>query len=165
MRFTQWGEYGIHCSAFVAKETAGTSGTVGAAEIAEAQGIAIDYVHQILHRLRKGGIVDSVRGPQGGYKLARPADQITLGDVLKASEGDTFEVICESKPIDNERCNTGAWCGLRVIWHDLKEHIDTFFVRYTLKDLIEKYSLGTSFSQSVQLPTGAKNSEPSVRSE
>ena len=135
MRITQWGEYGVHFSAQIAnKEKAGTP-IVGAAEIAQEQGVDVQYAQQILQRLRRGGIIDSVRGPQGGYKLTRPAGEITLLDILVAAEGDTFEIICETKPLGQDRCSAGATCGLRPIWYDLKEHVNGFLRSYTLEQL------------------------------
>jgi Rrf2 family iron-sulfur cluster assembly transcriptional regulator len=136
MRITQWGEYGVHCAAFIAHREAKGSGPVGAQEISHAQGIALDYAQQILQRLRKGGIIDSVRGPQGGYKLARQPQTITLRDILIASEGDTFEVICDTKPLSLERCNESAFCALRDVWTDLKAHVDSFLITHTLETLV-----------------------------
>ena len=136
MRITQWGEYGIHCAVFIArKETAGAT-AVPAADIAADQKIALDYTQQILQRLRKNNIVKSIRGPQGGYKLSRPAKDISLKDILVASEGDTFEVICDSKPIHKDCCAPGAQCNLRAVWRALKEHVDVFLTKYSLDDIV-----------------------------
>jgi len=135
MRITQWGEYGIHFSAFLARREREGAATTGAAEIAKSQGIDLQYAQQILQRLRRGGIVDSVRGPAGGYHLCRPANLITLGDVLVATEGETFEVICDAKPINGERCGASSQCGLRSLWHELKDHVDEFLRKYTVEEL------------------------------
>ena len=135
MRITQWGEYGIHFSAFLARREREGASTTGAAEIAKSQGIELQYAQQILQRLRRGGIVDSVRGPSGGYHLCRPANTITLGDVLVATEGETFEVICDAKPLSGDRCDPESPCGLRSLWHELKDHVDEFLKRYTVEEL------------------------------
>lgn len=135
MRITQWGEYGVHFSAMLARAAQDGRAVLGAAEVAREQGIDVQYAQQIFQRLRKGGVVESVRGPQGGYRLARPAEQITLRDILIAAEGDTFEVICEVKPLGDARCCPSGNCALRPIWYDLKQHIDQFFDRYTLNQL------------------------------
>ncbi len=137
MRITQWGEYGIHCATFIARlEKQGTK-AVPAADIAADQGIALDYAQQILQRLRKNKIVQSIRGPQGGYKLCRPASEITLQDIIVASEGDTFEVICETKPLNSDRCMPNAHCNLRPLWFALKDHVNAFLGRYTLEQVVE----------------------------
>lgn len=136
MHITQWGEYGVHCASFIALQQKSGAEAVRAAEIAEAQHIPLDYTQQILQRLRKNSIIKSVRGPHGGYLLSRPAAEITLRDILIAAEGDTFEVICEHKPLSQERCAPTGQCNLRPIWFGLREHVDSFLRRFTLEDLI-----------------------------
>jgi Rrf2 family transcriptional regulator, iron-sulfur cluster assembly transcription factor len=135
MRITQWGEYGVLCSTFLADKEQSENGTVGAMEIAKAHGIALEYAQQILQRLRRGGIIKSVRGPQGGYKLARGAREITLREVLLAAEGDTFEVICDTKPLHLPCCKEESDCGLRELWQGLKKEVDKYLNSYTLADL------------------------------
>jgi Rrf2 family iron-sulfur cluster assembly transcriptional regulator len=137
MHITQWGEYGIHCTVFIATMQARGQETVRAAEIAENQHIPIDYAQQILQRLRKGNLVASVRGPTGGYKLSRSPDEITLYDILVAAEGDTFELICESKPLSLDRCNSGAYCNLRPVWMGLKNVVNSFLSEVTLRTLMK----------------------------
>lgn len=138
MHITQWGEYGVHCATFIAQQQRNGAETVRASQIAEAQQIPLDYAQQILQRLRKNSIVKSVRGPQGGYLLSRPAQEITLRDILIAAEGDTFEVICEYKPLSSDRCSPGAaeQCNLRPLWFGLRQHVDEFLMRFTLEDLL-----------------------------
>ena len=134
MKITQWGEYGIHCCLLLAREHGNGDGTLSAAEIAGEQHIDMPYAQQIIQRLRKSGIVSSVRGAQGGYRLSRSPDSITLLDILAAEEGDTFQIICNTKPID-ERCESGTPCNLRPVWFRLREHIDSFLSGITLADL------------------------------
>lgn len=135
MRITQWGEYGIHFSAYMARREREGAPMVSAGEIASRQGVDIQYAQQILQRLRRGGIIDSVRGPAGGYRLARPPLEITLRDILTATEGGTFEVICENKPLGGERCAPGTACGLRGLWFELQDHVNVFLMRHTLDEL------------------------------
>lgn len=141
MRITQWGEYGIHCAAYLARRALEGAATVGAAEIAEAQGIDVQYAQQILQRLRRGNVIESVRGPHGGYRLTRPPAAITLGEVLTAAEGATFELICESKPIDPTRCSQSSACNLRALWEELRDHVNVFLNNKSLSDLIQRQSL------------------------
>lgn len=142
MHITQWAEYGIHFALFIAEAEHLGRCPIGASEIAEAQAIDLQYAQQILQRLRKGGIILSVRGPQGGYRLARPPEQITVRDILLAAEGTTFELICDAKPISTERCAKGAPCGIRVFWRELRDHIDRFLVTNTLADLLAQSPRG-----------------------
>jgi Rrf2 family iron-sulfur cluster assembly transcriptional regulator len=137
MRITQWGEYGILCSAFIARKVTEGCETVTATEISADQNIPVDYTRQILQRLKQGSVISTVRGPHGGYRLTRPAGEITLSDILHAAEGDTFEIICEKKPINSERCGSGMPCNLKDIWYGLRDHIENFLKNYTLEDLLK----------------------------
>ena len=118
MRVTKWGEYGILCCVYLARK--GPDACVGASEIAEHQSIPLQYTQQILQRLRKGGVIASVRGPGGGYKIARPAERISLKEILDAAEGFTFQVICESKSII---CDSSE-CLLKDTWYELRDAVD-----------------------------------------
>lgn len=131
MRVTKWGEYGVLCSLYLAKVERGEA--IGAADIAAAQLIPLQYTQQILQRLRKGGIIKSVRGPHGGYCLARPATDISLKDILYAAEGATFEVVCEENPVQSTCVFEG--CGLSRIWYDLREQIDALLSARSLAEL------------------------------
>jgi Rrf2 family iron-sulfur cluster assembly transcriptional regulator len=135
MRVTQWGEYGVLCAIELAKTRDSLS--LSAAEFSEVLKIDVQYAQQILHRLKRGAIVKSIRGPKGGYQLERSAEKITLKEILYAAEGDTFEVFCENKILDEERCSTVTkTCNLRPIWYRLREHIDNFLEQILLSDLI-----------------------------
>lgn len=138
MRITQWGEYGVHCTHYIARQELEGKKSVSAADVAASQNIDLLYAQQILQRLRRNNIVQSIRGPNGGYRLSRPPQEISLFDILKASEGDTFEVICETKPISTERCAPGPSCSLRPIWFKLRDHIDQFLGSYSLLDILNQ---------------------------
>ncbi|MCB0353846.1 MAG: Rrf2 family transcriptional regulator [Bdellovibrionales bacterium] len=136
MGVTKWGGYGVLCSLYLASRFhRDQEEAIGASEIAEAQLIPVQYTQQILQRLRKGEIIESVRGPKGGYRLTRQPIEITLKEILYAAEGDTFEVICDSGPIYDGLCNQGFVCALKDIWRDLKSSIDQFLDKQTLESL------------------------------
>lgn len=137
MRITQWGEYATQFCIFIAKREQDQQKTVSATEIAASLGVDQLYAQQILQRLRRGNIIKSVRGAQGGYCLTKTAAELTLKDIIVAAEGDTFEPICDSKPIDEQKCAASSYCGLRGVWYELREHIDKFLTARTLKDLLE----------------------------
>jgi len=132
---------GITSAASLRKESAGsgntTSTAVGAAEIAENQGIPTQYAQQILHRLRKGGVIKSVRGPKGGFLLARPANEISLHQILLSAEGQTFELICENDPVHEQACVHADSCGLRNIWEELQGTINSFLSSRSLASVLE----------------------------
>lgn len=141
MRVTKWGECGILCALHLAKKFGDPS--VGASEIAETQGIDLPYTQQILQRLRKGNVVESIRGPKGGYRLQRPPGEITLKDILYAVEGDTFQIVCDHAPLHPEadepsRCSTRETCSLHGVWQDLRVAIDRLLEERTLEDLLKQ---------------------------
>jgi Rrf2 family iron-sulfur cluster assembly transcriptional regulator len=136
MRVTRWGEYGILCSLYLARNH--DHGAVGAAEIAESQGIPLQYTQQILHRLRKGGVIASVRGPHGGYRLTKSPQETNLKEILYAAEGDTLELICDSNPVYGSCHEADRSCSLRDVWHDLKVSIDEMLTSRTLATLLAK---------------------------
>lgn len=140
MRITQWGEYGIHFSVMVALEEAKGHVPVGAERIAQYQGIDLHYAQQILQRLRKKGVVKSIRGPQGGYRLAKPSSEITIKDILIACEGSTLELICDNKTISHARCQNRDKCSLNTLWQGLKSCIDSFLSVYTLEEFAKGFS-------------------------
>jgi len=124
------------CSLQLAKRHGSEDEAIGAAEIAEHNLIPIQYTQQILQRLRKGGIIDSIRGPKGGYKLVASPELISIKQILVAAEGDTFQIICESS-ITATFCAPGNTCGLRAIWTDLRNVIDQFLDSRSLAWLLE----------------------------
>ena len=134
MRVTTWAEYGLIVSVHLAHRTG--DGPVAAREIAEREHLPADYVEQILLRLRRAGIVSSVRGARGGYRLARIPSEVTVKDVLDASEHGTFEVNCESHMVDPSRCCENAACAIRPVWFLLRQRIDEVLGAIRLSDLL-----------------------------
>lgn len=155
MRVTKWGEYGILCSLYLVEKGAYPHSNpensrrcktdaptpIGAAEISDDLAIPVQYTQQILQRLRKGDIIKSIRGPKGGYQLLYPPTQLTLRDVLCAAEGRTFDIICESQPISAELCSVNNFCGLKDVWFELKETVDSFLHSKTLSDIAKNHSV------------------------
>lgn len=114
------------------------SSPVAARELAEAERLPADYVEQILLRLRRAGLVESVRGARGGYYLAREPQEITVFDVMTASEHQTFEINCASHPVDAERCGPGSSCSIRPVWHALQRRVDDLLSGISLADLLRE---------------------------
>lgn len=134
MRVTTWAEYGLIVSVHLARRNG--EGPVAARELAVQEKLPADYVEQILLRLRRAGIVNSVRGARGGYLLSRPADAISVKDVLDASEHGTFEVNCERHLVSAERCAFDSDCSIRPVWQVLKVRIDETLAAIHLADLL-----------------------------
>src|SRR5712691_4683003 len=134
MRITTWGEYGLIVSVNLARRVEG--GPVAARELAEQEKLPHDYVEQILLRLRRAGLVESVRGAKGGYHLARGPQAITVKDVIEASEHVTFEVNCDLHPVDPQRCSPDASCSIRPVWRMLEQRINELLSGFSLADLL-----------------------------
>ncbi len=138
MRVTTWAEYGLIVSLHLARRAG--NGPVAARDMAEREKLPADYVEQILLRLRRAGLVDSVRGARGGYLLARSPDEITVRDVLDASEHGTFEVNCECHRVADARCGADAGCAVRPVWQLLQRRIDETLGSIRLGDLLHEES-------------------------
>ncbi len=136
MRVTTWAEYGLIVSLHLARRAG--NGPVAARDMAEKEKLPADYVEQILLRLRRAGLVDSVRGARGGYLLARSAEDITVRDVLEASEHGTFEVNCDCHRVADARCGSESGCSVRPVWQLLQRRIDETLGGIRLGDLLHE---------------------------
>jgi Rrf2 family protein len=134
MRVTTWGEYGLLVALHLARRAG--EGPVAARELSEQERLPHDYVEQILLRLRRAGLIESVRGARGGYALARLPLDVTVRDVLAASEKVTFEVNCDLHPVDSQRCSPDAQCSIRPVWRMLERRINEVLAGVTLADLL-----------------------------
>src|SRR5215218_4991003 len=134
MRITTWAEYGVICALHLAKR--GDNGPVTGRDMAGQERLPPDYVEQILLRLRRAGVIKSVRGARGGYLLARPPHEITIRDVIHASELETFDLHCVSHPVGEDRCSASHSCSIRPVWVMLQQKIDMVLDSVKLSDLL-----------------------------
>jgi Rrf2 family protein len=134
VRITTQAEYGLICALHLARRMDG--GPVTGREIASTERLPADYVEQIMLKLRRAEIVKSTRGARGGYHLARDPDQITVRDVIAASEHSTFEVHCITHPVEEERCASSHDCSIRPVWLLLQQRIDDVLAGVRLSDLL-----------------------------
>ena len=95
-----------------------------------------DDVEQILLRLRRADIVRSTRGAHGGYMLSRGAAEISVRDVIAASELTTFDMHCVTHPVEAERCAESSACSIRPVWQLLQRKIDDVLEGVHLADLL-----------------------------
>jgi Rrf2 family protein len=138
VRITTLAEYGVICALHLARRA--SEGPITGREMAETERLPGDYVEQILLRMRRAGIVASTRGAHGGYALARPADQISIRDVIEASEMTTFDLHCLSHPVEEERCSSSHNCSIRPVWMLLQQKIDDVLGGVHLSDLLVEES-------------------------
>jgi Rrf2 family iron-sulfur cluster assembly transcriptional regulator len=115
------------------QEQACSAGPVSLAEIAAAQLLSVAYLEQLFARLRRAGLVDSARGPGGGYRLALPPEQIAIGTIIDAVDEPISATRCDE---DNPGCLAGNRCLTHDLWHELGEQIRLFLLHTTLADVI-----------------------------
>ena len=134
MRITTLAEYGVICALHLARRL--PDGPVTGRDIAARERLPVDYVEQILLRLRRAGLVQSTRGARGGYALARAPEAISVRDVIAASELTTFDLHCVSHPVDAGRCAESGSCSIRPVWLMLQRKIDDVLESVHLADLL-----------------------------
>ena len=104
-------------------------------DIAQRQQISLSYLEKLVAPLKAGGLVRSTRGVKGGISLAKPAEDISLNEVIQLLEGPTAPVDCV---IDPDLCDRSRFCATRDVWSELKTAIDSVLDSTTLRDLVEK---------------------------
>ena len=141
MKLSTKGRYAVMAMVDLAQHGAG--GPVSLAEIAERQEISLSYLEQLFAKLRRGGLVKSVRGPGGGYRLSHGRDETRIADIILAVD----------EPLHAIRCRPGATIGCRGdrsrclthdLWEELSNQIHLYLSSVSLGDVCEKRILGTS---------------------
>ncbi|MFC4656272.1 Fe-S cluster assembly transcriptional regulator IscR [Rheinheimera marina] len=132
MRLTSKGRYAVTAMLDVALHA--KAGPVPLADISLRQGISLSYLEQLFARLRKHGLVQSVRGPGGGYQLGREAAQISVSAVISAVDESVDATRCQGK----SDCQSGAKCLTHSLWTDLSDRIEDFLTNITLGELVRK---------------------------
>jgi Rrf2 family iron-sulfur cluster assembly transcriptional regulator len=131
MRLTTKGRFAVTAMIDVAMHS--TNGPVTLAGVSERQKISLSYLEQLFGRLRRHGLVESVRGPGGGYRLARGAESVSVADVI----------IAVDEPIDATQCggrescqDDGQRCMTHELWANLNSHIFTYLRSVSLAQLV-----------------------------
>ncbi|WP_075181508.1 Fe-S cluster assembly transcriptional regulator IscR [Pantoea sp. 1.19] len=135
MRLTSKGRYAVTAMLDVALHS--HEGPVPLADISERQGISLSYLEQLFSRLRKHGLVASVRGPGGGYLLGKTAAEIAVGAVITAVDESVDATKCQGK----EGCQGGERCLTHALWRDLSERISDFLNNITLAELVNNQEI------------------------
>lgn len=134
MRISSKGEYGLRALLDLAQRFG--EGPIQSRDIHERQGVDENYLNQILILLRRAGLIESVRGPQGGHRLARPPAQITVLEALVALEGPLLpadagrESVVSTEPLDREM--------VREIWEGTRTLIEQHLAAVSLEDLCQR---------------------------
>ena len=135
MKLTSRGRYAVMAMADLAKNN--VKEPTSLTEISLRQGISIDYLEQLFLKLRKSNLVQSSRGPSGGYVLAKPPGEIKLLSVINAVDEKIETIKCKRE--SKKGCNGKlVKCITHNLWNDLEIHINKFFEDNTLSDIIFK---------------------------
>lgn len=132
LRLSTKGQYGVRAMFEIAKGY--DKGPITIKEIAKRQSVSVAYLEQILNQLRRAEIVKSVKGPGGGYVLAREPEKISIGSILRELEGPVAITSCLDP---REGCMRVDSCVTHLLWKALGENIEDFLDRMTLKDLLD----------------------------
>lgn len=109
-------------------------------EIAERQGIPVRYLEQLLLILKNAGLLESKRGIKGGYSLAKPPNQITLGQVIRLMEGSSAPIFCVD-PVSRERCPVEKTCGHQSVWAEVRDAIAQILDNTTFEEICRRARL------------------------
>jgi Rrf2 family protein len=139
MRVSSKAHYGLRMMTEFAK--AYGAGPMSIAEVARVEHLPLAYLEQLASQLRRGGLVESTRGVHGGYALTRPADQISVLDVVTVIEGEVSPVECVSHGYVTGTCQREGECASRGLWMRLKQSIDAVLSQTTLAELVADQSL------------------------
>ena len=110
-------------------------GFISLKEIAARQEISKKYLEQIIPLFNKTDILNTTRGSQGGYMLVRSPEEISIGEILRLTEGSLSPVSCVDSP---ESCNRSADCATLPVWQGLSRVIDEYLDSITLQDLLDQ---------------------------
>lgn len=129
-------EYGLRCLIQVATAETSRETPVPIAEIARAEGLSTEYTAKLMRQLRLAGLVASVRGAGGGYRLAQPAEAVTVWKALQALGGEPFPAdFCACHPGQQRECVRSTDCALRALWREVNRTLERTLSAITLDDL------------------------------
>ena len=138
MKLSTKGRYGLRALIDLAVHE--KEDTVSIQSISERQGISESYLEQLVRLLKKAGLVVSVRGAGGGYRLAKPADTISVGDILRALEGDLKAVACSAYQ-EEQGCEGADCCVTKFVWKKINDAITHTVVVRVVLQLVDQLQL------------------------
>lgn len=157
MRLTTKGRFAVTAMIDLALNNGGQPVTLS--EISERQKISLSYLEQLFGKLRRRELVSSVRGPGGGYNLAKPTDQVSVADIITAVDEPIDATQCGGK----ENCKDEQKCITHDLWTDLNRHIFEYLRAVKLSDLVSKQlkkSGDVAVMQLLDNRQSAKSKEP-----
>jgi len=138
MKLSKKGEYALRSLINLGIAVEVKRSLVQVSELADNEQIPVKFLEQIMQALKEAGLVASVRGKFGGYRLAKPAREITIGQVVRLIDGPLAPIGCVSQSAYEKcTCPDEAHCGLRMLMLDVRNAIAGILDRYTLADVVE----------------------------
>lgn len=140
--FSTRAEYGVRVMVALARESE-LSGPRSLAQIADSNGLPFAYLEHLAARLKKAELIESRRGPHGGYLLARPASEISMSSIVEALEGQIAPIECISSASDgaiicDREGESSAPCPTKLLWTRVRASIVTTLNEMTLADLVDE---------------------------
>jgi Rrf2 family protein len=136
LSYSQKCQYALHAVLELAKAGEGRATKIG--EVAERQRIPVKFLEAILNELRRGGFVQSRRGSEGGYLLARPARRLTVGDIVRFVEGPLAPMGCGERR--KGRGSSHDRCVFRQVWREADKALSEVYDGVTFQDLLDRGS-------------------------
>lgn len=134
MKLSTKGRYGLKAMLELALNY--DNGPVSIKHISERQNISERYLEQIFSKLKKSGLIKSIRGAQGGYVLAKHPEEISVGDILRVLEGPITISECL---LDSGKCDNTSKCATRFVWKRMKSAIDEVIDTTYLQDMVDDW--------------------------
>ena len=136
MRVTMKSDYGLRAMIDLASHYG--QGPVPSSAIAARQVVPEHFLDQLLITLRRAGLLQSLRGPQGGHMLAKPPSKISMGEVIRALEGNTATMDCLPNP---GMCQLTAGCAIRGVWQQVEDYTQKLVDSTSLEQLASRHRL------------------------
>lgn len=150
MKLTTKGRYGLRAVIDLARYA--KNEPVSLSDVAERQGISISYLEQLMAKLKRAGIVQSTRGAQGGYSLAKHPEEISVGEILRALEGSLSPVDCSAVDGEGEtECSASNFCVTKYVWKRINDSIN---------DTVNNIFLSELLAESENVKSDASRVEP-----
>ncbi len=157
MRLTTKGRFAV--TAMMDLALRGAEGPVALASVSERQKISLSYLEQLFGKLRRFKLVDSVRGPGGGYCIARPLSQVTVADIIRAVDEQLDATQCGGR----ENCHDEHRCMTHDLWSTLNSKMYDYLASVTLGELVERQKLKLAAQSSIVIDDKRLGPQPRLR--
>lgn len=137
MKLSTKGRYGLRAMVDLVVNSKETN--ISLKSISKRQGISMNYLEQIISVLKKSGYVKSVRGAKGGYSLAKSPKDISVGDILRALEGNLNPVDC-ALVNEEKQCDEADCCITKIVWKKISDSINDVVNNISLQDLVDDHN-------------------------